>query len=429
MPALIALLLLFIVSPLWADGRGYLSAGQSVDDNAMVCMSIGLTATLTGLDDFSLTTHDAAGAAGAIYQGDDLFHLESNGAVRINIVTDGLFNGRHKIMPNFQLDGINGPLNIMADEAHSGDHTLSAVVMLGAISAQQAGQYSGEVTLTVVPQRGDGSSCGAYSVSYPSSSNYSGTSTNEWATLAYEDLYPNPGDADYNDMVLQFRIEEHYNAQNQLETVELDFIPLARGAGYNHRLYLSLDGSLAGSNNVTHQSPPAIVGDAEVKVTHTHFTNDTTTVTYYNQGDDLLLFHNTRATLAGFANVYESSDYTPPKSMTSVSISLNNPELNLGNRGLSSNDLFYRPFLYVMNTRQDIDLAEVNPHDGMIDGNGYPFGLIVPANWRWPLERVDINVAYPLFSEYRAWLSGESTALSAMATNWYDTQHRALKAH
>ncbi|MCF6282598.1 MAG: hypothetical protein L3J28_10410 [Candidatus Polarisedimenticolaceae bacterium] len=35
-------------------------------------------------------------------------------------------------------------------------------------------------------------------------------------------------------------------------------------------------------------------------------------------------------------------------------------------------------------------------------------------------ERVDINEAYPLFSDYRAWLSGESGSLSEMAAHWYD---------
>lgn len=420
MRTFLMLMILLTADHLLANSRGYLANSGEIDDSALICMSIGQTATLTGLDDFVLTTNGLSGQPGSNYQGSDQFHLESNGAVRVNIVTEGLFNGSEKITPLFKLDATTSPLNTTTDEAHSSDHTLSAEVILGAISAQHAGEYSGEVTLTVVPQLGGGGGCGASVVTYPKSVDYNGTTNSEWATIAYEDLYPNPGDADYNDMVLQFRIEEHYNAQNQLETVDLDFIPVARGAGYNHRLYLSLDGLLNNSKNVTYQSQPAIIGSAKVKVSYKNLTNGNQHSAYFDVTDDLPIFHNTRATLAGFANVYEGSEYISPKSMTSVSISLDNPELNLGNSGLSSGAFFYRPSLYVMNTRNDIDLAEVNPNDGMIDSNGYPFGVIVPADWRWPLERVNINDAYPLFSEYRSWLSGESDTLSDMAENWYD---------
>ena len=61
----------------------------------------------------------------------------------------------------------------------------------------------------------------------------------------------------------------------------------------------------------------------------------------------------------------------------------------------------------------------VNPNDGMIDNNGYPFGMIIPDSWQWPLERVHIDDAYPYFEGYRSWLSGESSELSYEAEHWY----------
>jgi len=74
----------------------------------------------------------------------------------------------------------------------------------------------------------------------------------------------------------------------------------------------------------------------------------------------------------------------------------------------------------VKNTSNDIDIASVNGADGMIDENGYPFGLVVPEEWAWPLEGVDINEVYPYFAEYRQWLNGEITSPSDEALHWYD---------
>lgn len=56
----------------------------------------------------------------------------------------------------------------------------------------------------------------------------------------------------------------------------------------------------------------------------------------------------------------------------------------------------------------------------MIDQNGYPFGILVPENWAWMLEREHIEDAYPCFAEYRRFLNGESDVLSVEAANWFD---------
>ncbi|BBB25772.1 LruC domain-containing protein [Amphritea japonica] len=405
---------------LFADGRGGVAQNQNVDDQASVCMTIGQTASLTGLDDFLLATTDISGQAGAKYTGGDQFYLESNGPVRVEIHSGALKNNNSVLIPKYLFDQQSPVLNTATEGGHGAEHRIDAEVMLGAISAQQAGDYSGELVLVVVPQVGGEGGCGEFSVSYPGIASYeTGSSSGQWATLAFEDLYPNPGDADYNDMVLQFRVQENYNAQQQLETIHLDFIPLARGAGYNHRLYLSLDGTLD-SRNATYESTPALVGDASVKVTYNNLDSGASQTSYFDQSDDVLVFHNTRSSLSGFANVYANGDLTAPRVMTSIDISLTNPELNPASQALAGGEFNYRPFLYVMNTRQDIDLSEVNPYNGMIDQNGYPFGLMVPVDWRWPLEGVSIDVAYPYFSEYRSWLAGETDNISDQAMKWFN---------
>jgi len=398
-------------------GSGNLS-GAAVSDDATVCFSIGVYASLTGLDDFTLTPMGQDGATGSLYSGDDLFQLQSNGPVRVRATGSGLYNGDMHIETIYQIDGGGSLMDTTPLQTHEGEHTLQAMAILGNISDQAAGQYAGQVTLTVTPQINEmGGTCSLAVTTYPFVGDGDGDA---WATMAFEDLYPNPGDADYNDMVVKFNISESYNEQNNLESMHLEFVPLARGAGYNHQLLLSLDGTLDDSRNVTTETAAAFVGDAEVKVTRLNLHNNTGTVSYYNPWEDVTLFRNTRATLEGFANVYAGADYVDPKIKTMVDITIAAPTLNPYANRLAPDLPPYRPFLHVLNTNKDIDIAAVNGGDGMIDSNGYPFGVVVPEEWAWPLEGVDINTVYPYFAEYRQWLNGEITSPSEQALHWYD---------
>jgi len=395
----------------WSASFGEVS-NSNLESSATICMSIGVRASISGFDNFELTTMDIDGTAGAIYRGSDSFHLESNAPVRVIIDGEPLSNGNDDIESLFSIDGSYSHFDTSAKGDHTGDHVFSAEAQLGRISSQLAGHYSSDVVLTVVPQIGDGGGCGEFSQSFASNEG--------WVTLAYEDLYPRVGDGDYNDMVVRYHVEENYNAQQQLETVTLQFDALARGAGYNHSLNLSLDGEIDASRNATTITPDAFVGDAQVRVSYENEGGSTRVTNTTNSDKDISIFNNTRSVLSGFANVYANEDWTTARYRTTVEVTLANPELNLyADRGADSL-LWFRPFLTVMNTKQDIDLYEINQQDGMIDENGNPFGLLVPDTWEWPLERVSINEAYPYFGEYSRWLSGEEAVLSDRAATWYD---------
>lgn len=118
-------------------------------DTATVNMNIGLYAALTGLDDFTLATNDADGSAGAVYTGNDTFNLESNGQVRVNLEGGNLSNGADSVSTAYQLDGAGITFDTASRSVHNAEHTVAAAATLGEISAQQAGAYSGVITLTV----------------------------------------------------------------------------------------------------------------------------------------------------------------------------------------------------------------------------------------------------------------------------------------
>ena len=118
-------------------------------DSANVSMNVGLYASLTGLDDFSLSTSDANGEAGAIYNGDDDFNLESNGQVHVSMSGGDLSNGSDSVSTTYSLDSASTAFDTETGVIHNASHNVSAQAVLGAISAQKAGSYSGSITITV----------------------------------------------------------------------------------------------------------------------------------------------------------------------------------------------------------------------------------------------------------------------------------------
>ncbi|XOV86865.1 MAG: LruC domain-containing protein [Pseudomonadota bacterium] len=411
MRALLFFLLLFS-RPVHAASYGA-PAGGAVQDNAIVCVSIGAYAELTGLDDFRLTASGTSGAAGTEYHGSDQFHLNSNVPVRIVIEALPLSNGEFSIDTTAMIDDFVQFFDTEGDAGHDGEHELSVRGRLGAISSQLAGNYQTTITLTVLPLAGGGAGCGEVSLTFPGEANAN------YAVLAFEDLYPRAGDADYNDFVVRYSVTENYNATGGLETIEMNFTPIARGAGYNHALMLDLDGVIKNTRNAFTEVDAPFVGDAQIKLTYTNLTNNTEKVKYFGVDDDIPIFHNTRSTLEGYANVYDNGEFVAPKTETKIEITLANPELNALSEAHEITMDKYRVFLDVMNTNNDIDLANVNPNDGMIDANGYPFGIVVPDDWAWMLESHSIDEAYPYFDEYRQFLAGEVEELSPEAENWF----------
>ncbi|MFK7864783.1 MAG: LruC domain-containing protein [Pseudohongiellaceae bacterium] len=395
------------------DAASYGAPDSSpLKSDATICMNIGAQASLTSLDDFRLKALTTDGPAGSIYEGEDTFQLDSNSPVRVIIEGDMMSNGEDEINTMYRIDDSRDYFDTASEGVHRSTHTLRAQAQLGRISEQKSGDYSATVLLTVTPQIGGIGGCGEFKSSL--------NTIDGWSTLAFEDLYPRKGDGDYNDMVVKYHVEENYNPQGELEKVSLKFEPLARGAGYVHSLNLSLDGQLDNSRNVTTVTNEAFEGDALISVTYSKPNESERTVYNLDKSDDISLFNNTVSSLTRFANVYERADWVDPKLTAQVDIIIANPELNLYEDRGTDSLLWYRPFLTVKNTKQDIDLAVINPHDGMIDENGNPFGLMVPVTWEWPLERRSINDAYPYFGEYTDYLNGKIDTLSTEANQWYN---------
>ncbi len=73
----------------------------------------------------------------------------------------------------------------------------------------------------------------AYNSYFPNSTAY--------ATLAFEDNWPNYGDYDFNDAVIDYQYHYRMNSRNQIVDFEIEYVLKALGAGYRNGFGLSLD--------------------------------------------------------------------------------------------------------------------------------------------------------------------------------------------
>ena len=60
-----------------------------------------------------------------------------------------LSNGTDSVATSYGLDNAATEFDTASDAVHNSSHNVSASAVLGAISAQKAGSYSGAITITV----------------------------------------------------------------------------------------------------------------------------------------------------------------------------------------------------------------------------------------------------------------------------------------
>jgi LruC domain-containing protein len=248
----------------------------------------------------------------------------------------------------------------------------------------------------------------------------------EVATAVWEDLFPGQIDADYNDFVTNFKINEQYSTRG-LEMITIDFIPRARGAGYDHKLLFIMDGNRDG---VPVKTKPLFQGDAE-KISLIYYDingNKISEQTNFTKESDLIIFKNTKVLFKNssgesqnFANVKKGTKFLKSSVTARVVIKVKKPELNPAPKGRLDISR-YRMMLYVWDTAKYIDLIDIN--SSHFDSNGYPYGVIVPADFKYPLEQIEIDSVYEYFPKYRMYLFNKYADPTVTAPdnvlNWFN---------
>lgn len=216
-------------------------------------------------------------------------------------------------------------------------------------------------------------------------------------TVAYEDLYPKAGDADFNDYVLRVYNEEDLNAAGKVVRVRGVYTHIAKGAGYNHTLHLTLPGAPTGVYTLKR-----FAADGQLE-------SESAPTATAIAGIELLPSSNTTISQS---NTAQGQSLVPGK-RAEIEITLDTPQARTAT-GAAPYDLY----IHVKNTGHDIHFLgryfDGEGQDLYLDSNGFPWALLVPGDWNWPYEKKNIHEGYEFFDDWY-------TSLGTAFTDWYET--------
>jgi LruC domain-containing protein len=234
---------------------------------------------------------------------------------------------------------------------------------------------------------------------------------------AYEDLFPQLGDYDFNDLVVAYRVYTDLDQGGSITAIGAEGYLVARGSSYSHDWHLRIG------------LPAAVTGSGSYSV----FEPDSNSpLPGYPRalnllGDiDIVPFEDTRSLWSDIdpdtgIEHFVNTDWRRPLlkgHRFTLHVELDNP---LAQSALESPP--FDPYLYVRNTGYEIhspDKAPVlagsrNLQDGLSgfsDANGYPFAQVFPEDWLLPSEYNDLGKAYPEYLDFV--FSGRNTH-----TDWH----------
>lgn len=235
---------------------------------------------------------------------------------------------------------------------------------------------------------------------------------NEPATIAYNDNYPEAGDSDYNDFVVNLDVTETYDGSSQLNQIVIKYTPKYKLSGMDHQFILGFDGNIRGRKNVVSNlskfvSLPMFEGTANIAYKLVDSAGKVLAQeANHNKATDLVVYPSTSQAMIQVQ-------------VATITIShIDGLENTYASRGALSIRR-YRSVLF--NGGYDIDISDIDPK--FIDQGGAPVAFFVPVNFRPPNETQSIFPAYPEFRAHALYLmSGADLALEpALTAQWFTT--------
>ncbi len=243
----------------------------------------------------------------------------------------------------------------------------------------------------------------AYNSYYPSASTY--------AQVAFEDNWPNKGDYDLNDLVINYRYSFVSNAKNQVVTMKGEFVPVAAGASFKNGFGVQLPVAASTVASVTGQKITGTylslasngVESGQTKAVIIPFDNQDGAI----KNPDGSFIINTEPTTDKVAGTPVNVDitFTSPVPQASLAASAFNPFLISNQR---------RAYEVHLPGYAPTDKAAKNLFGTADDASTPSSGkyYLSTENWPWaisytnailyPVERANINKAYLHFAEWAA---------------------------
>ncbi len=217
-------------------------------------------------------------------------------------------------------------------------------------------------------------------------------------TMAFEDQYPGKGDADFNDYVVSVKSSHDVNAQGKVAAINARYQHVAKGAAFNHLFYLNVPGNLSATVTVKVYDPDGVLKDENS----------------YTSTANIPVLPDSSTTIAG-QNVTNDDSFVPGY-YADVSIVFASPA-DVSVIGSAP----YDPYIYVQKNKKEVHFpGKVFKHGKDLylnSGDGFPWAIMVPRQWNWPMEsrhiddRGSSNGCYPDFdnwyeshgTQYRDW--------------------------
>jgi len=245
---------------------------------------------------------------------------------------------------------------------------------------------------------------------------------NQFGTLAFEDLWPNKGDFDFNDMVVNYNFTNIYNANNQLVEIISAFKVKAFGAAYRNGFGFELP------------FDPSYVAQVDgQQISHYYIQRNNNGTEAGQSKATIIVFDDAYELMPPpqgyFVNTETEAPYVDPISIT-VTTTLQTPwdgTINPTNSDWAP----YNPFI-ISNGERDrevhlpgytptdlVDQSKFGSGDDSSLNTGYyrtinslPWALHLTSEWQHPRERIDIVNAYYNFA---SWAESGGTANN----DWY----------
>jgi len=244
-----------------------------------------------------------------------------------------------------------------------------------------------------------------------------------FGTLAFEDLWPNKGDYDFNDLVIDYQFKILINSGNKVEQVTGTFIIKAFGASYN--------------NGFGFQLTDAINEDLLTASGYSLTENIITLAANGLEGDQ------SRPTIIVFDNAYKQMQHpgqslgvntdpaAPYVTPDTVRVTILFPSNTYSYSDLDISN--FNPFMFVNKVRGvEVHLPDYEPTDlinesllGTEDDksnpltgtyfkteNGLPWAINIYQHFDYPIEKAPVNEAYLHFIEW-------ATSAGASYPNWF----------
>lgn len=234
-------------------------------------------------------------------------------------------------------------------------------------------------------------------------------SKNNFGTLAFEDLWPNKGDYDFNDLVVDYNFVQVSNAENKIVEVNAAITVRAIGASARNSFALQF--------NTTPSNVKSVSGQSLTDNIYTLNSNGTE----LNQAKAVVpIFEDSFKVLnhtGSIVNTYVGNTYITPKTVN-VKVEFLTP-IALSTFGTAP----YNPFIVVNGVRgKEIHLPASAPTDladkslfGTGDDNTnlstqkyymsdkyLPWAINIPEQFTYPAEKQDMTKAYLVFNNWAA---------------------------